>query len=290
MSKQKSLMHTYGEFYALLEQFQNLKKENNNLTNLSNLSLLALERFTWTNLPNSLTSEIMEREIQKGMAFFTYTTKYGYICLNCIATKWDIYGEPTEVKVIGRNYDETFPVSDGVLIKDNSFNISSASLVEKYTRMMNVFDITIETNIMQQQIPVIFPTTSDTKYTNEIILDKANSSMPFLLVDKKHFEDFKDPINLKINYIADQLQETKQKIYKEGLTKLGIGNANTEKKERMIEKEIQSNEDEVGMQLEIYYKSRRVAQQKIREKYGELKDIECLITKDIIKPLEESEE
>lgn len=286
MSKNKSLLHTYGEFYGLLEENQKLKQSINNFTNFSNLSLLALERFTWQNLPNSLTSEIVEREIQKGMAFFTYTSKFGYICLNCVATAWDIYGEPTKVKVIGRDYNEEFNVSDGVLIKDNAFNMSSLSIVEKYTQMINDFDITIQTNIVQQRIPLLIPTTSNTKYTNEIILSKTNSSMPFLLVDEKNIENYKDPVQVKIPFICDVVQETKQKIYKEGLTKLGIGSANTEKKERMIEKEIQSNEDEVGMQLEIYFKYRRYGAEKIKKKYPELNKIECVITKDIIRPLE----
>lgn len=289
MSKNKSLIHTYGEFYNLLESSQRQKQIENDFTNFSNLSLLALERFTWNNLPCSLTSEIIEKEIQKGMAFFTYTQKYGFICMNCIATDWDIYNEPTRVKVIGRNYSQEFDVSEGVLIKDNAFNISSIFIVDKYTKLLNDFDITIQTNILQQRIPLLIPTTSNNKLTNEIILDKSGNAVPYLLIDKEQAEGFKEPIQTKIPFIVDDVQEAKLKIYKECLSKLGIGNANTEKKERLIEKEVESNEDEIGMQLEVYYKYRRNAVKQIRLKYPELNNIECLITKDIIRPLEKGE-
>lgn len=52
--------------------------------------------------------------------------------------------------------------------------------------------------------------------------------------------------SVKQNYIADVVQDSKRSIMNEFLTMLGINNANTDKKERLIVGEVDSNNDELA--------------------------------------------
>lgn len=67
---------------------------------------------------------------------------------------------------------------------------------------------------------------------------------------------------------------------------LGINNANTDKKERLITNEVDSNNDLINYYLNCFYKTRKQACDMINEKYG--LDIKIVLNKDVLKLLDEN--
>ena len=72
----------------------------------------------------------------------------------------------------------------------------------------------------------------------------------------------------------------KHQIFNDALTVLGIDNANTDKKERLITNEVESNEELIKYYLNCYYKTRKKACDDINKKFG--LNISIELNKDVI--------
>ena len=77
-----------------------------------------------------------------------------------------------------------------------------------------------------------------------------------------------DVLNTKSDYLLDKLQMHKTDLMNEALTFLGINNSNTEKKERMLVDEVNSNNDFILVNLDHMYDERQLACKLLNEKFG----------------------
>jgi hypothetical protein len=57
-------------------------------------------------------------------------------------------------------------------------------------------------------------------------------------------------------------------MWNDALTFLGIDNANTDKKERLITAEAESNDEHTDLSAEVMLKTRRIAAEQINKMYG----------------------
>lgn len=91
-------------------------------------------------------------------------------------------------------------------------------------------------------------------------------------------------------YIVDKLDDHKHQIWYEALTLLGINNANTDKRERLITDEVQSNDDLINYYLNCFYKTRKYACDQINEKFLADSDIKIkvMLNKDVYELLEDT--
>ena len=77
-------------------------------------------------------------------------------------------------------------------------------------------------------------------------------------------------LNTEAKYIVNNLQEHKNNIINELLTKLGLNNssANGSKRERLLVDEVNINNGQILMYLDVEYKNRLLAAEQINEKFG----------------------
>lgn len=89
--------------------------------------------------------------------------------------------------------------------------------------------------------------------------------------------------NVKNNYVANDLQDTKRSIINELLTYLGVNNSNTDKKERLITGEVDSNMEELEANVDVWKKNLEIANEmtkklfpncpfSIKYKYGKVRE------------------
>lgn len=89
--------------------------------------------------------------------------------------------------------------------------------------------------------------------------------------------------NVKNNYVANDMQDTKRSIINELLTMLGVNNANTDKKERLITGEVDSNNEELEANVNVWKMNLELSNKKtkaifpdcpfaIRYKYGTVRE------------------
>ena len=137
---------------------------------------LAINRFTWENLPQGLTSEQLEfLLIHHGQLMCFNDKYYGTLILPCMGTSdINVYGLPTEYRVMGENgkYNKTVNIEDGVLIRNNPLGTSDIPTLEIFAKRIDDIEMTQDVNLFQQCIPKVLLADEDSKLTAKNIIDK----------------------------------------------------------------------------------------------------------------------
>lgn len=276
MSKEKSIYHQYGDMFPLLENCTAPQGSGMYYYYYANL---ALNRFRWENLPDGITSRNIETQLfNTGQVFFTKDPNYGYICLRCSAKGFDLYGDPTELDVYGLGYHEQFNVDKGVIIRENDMSYPPLLHLLHYMEVATVVDETAMMNLQQQKFPIMFTKTSNTELSVKQFSENVfNSYFPIQIVDKNMEKalgtgsgtiDTVKALNTNVPFILNDLQDFKHDKESELYTFLGLNNANTDKKERLITSEVDANNGQIMMSLDTAFKNRQKACEEINKKYG----------------------
>lgn len=235
---------------------------------------LALNRFTWENLPVGLTSEQMELLLINHGQLMCFTDKmYGTLILPCMGTSdINVYGLPTDYRVMGENgkYNETINIENGVLIRNNPLGTSDIPTLEVFAKRIDDVEMTQDVNLFQQCMPKIVLADEDSKLTAKNIIDKIKK-FKFVIFGKSTLVDnikTSDVLDTSSPFILDKLQQQKVDLKNELLTYLGINNNNNIKKERMIVDEVNANNEYTSINLDLMFDLRERACKEINEKFG----------------------
>lgn len=275
MSKDKSIYNQYGDMFPLLENIVSPQESGMYYYYYTNL---ALNRFRWENLPEGLTSRNIEMQLfNTGQVFFTKTDDYGYICLRASAKGFDLYGDPSEVNVYGLGYQESFDIEDGVLIRENDMSYPPLLHLLHYMGVATTVDETAMMNLQQQRFPIIFTKTSNTELSvKQFQQNIFDTYFPVQIVDKNMEKalgtgtgtiDTVKALNTNVPFILNQLQDFKHDKESELYTFLGLNNANTDKRERLITSEVDANNGQIMMSLDTSFKNRQLACKMLNEMY-----------------------
>lgn len=190
--------------------------------------------------------------------------------INSKNDKMDIYFMPTEPMaynpVEGKNYalDET----NSVVILDNRLRIPLLSYVEMFAERMTMYQMTIDTNVKQQQVAKVFKFPEKQKLSGFKLIRQMFSGRIWAAAADSTDIGFMDTVDFTSPYIANEVMLTQNKYWNEWLTFIGIENTNDDKKERQITSEIMSNLGETMIQREICLASRKMAVESANAKWG----------------------
>lgn len=272
MSKNKSVWNK-GDALLLSE------KDNLDDVNFGRLffllSNLALNRFTWNNLPSGLEGRHIEKALfEHGQCAFYDDNELGYICLPCVNTQdVNVYNEPTSVVVTGTGYSKSVNVVDIVRIMNNDTCIPTMFHVHYYTSKIWQIDKAMNKNLNQQKRPYIIATTKENELTMRNIMKDIKDDVEEIYADNKLANGGNvgvDVLKTGVPYLIDKYQQHKNDLWCEFLTIMGLNNsnANNSKKERLIVDEVNVNNGEILMHLDIDYKNRLKACEEINKRYG----------------------
>ena len=250
---------------------EELLKMSNNTTfkkYFNQFMLLALNFFEWENLPDGIETRHIEKPlIENGYTFFYNDSEFGYVCLPCTITGFNIYNEPTEITINNQIIHKTMKTDDGVLILNNDLGTGLYPIIINYVSRLSEIETSINTNIYQQKFPFIIECSKDNEYSVRQMMKNIHENEPYILVKKKlDLMDIKVD-DLSVPYVADKLLEDKKKIENELLTLFGLNNVG-DKKERLIVDEANANNDYINRNVDLLYKNRKIACDKINEKFG----------------------
>ena len=241
---------------------------------LNEFTNLAINRFSWENLPVGLTSEHMEYLlIRHGQLMCFNDDMYGTLILPCFATTdINVYGLPTEYNVYGENgkYDEKISVDDGIIIRNNPLGTSDFPTLEVFAKRIDDVEMTQDVNLFQQCIPKLVLGDEDSKLTMKNLIDQIKN-YKFAIFGKKSLVNnisTSDVLDTSSPYILDKLQQQKADLKNELLTYLGINNNNNVKKERMVVDEVNANNEYTTINLDLMYDLRKKACKEINKKFG----------------------
>ena len=250
---------------------EELLKISNNTTfqkYYNQFTLLALNMFEWEKLPDGIETRHIEKPlIEFGYSFFYNDENFGYVCLPCTITGFNIYNEPTQVTINNQIIHKTMKIDEGVLILNNDLRTGLYPIIMNYASRLSEIETSINTNIYQQKFPFIVECSKDNELSVRQMIKNIHENEPYILVKKKlDLMDIKID-SLSVPYVADKLLDDKKKIENELLTLLGLNNVG-DKKERLIVDEANANNDFINRNVDLLYKNRKIACNKINEKFG----------------------
>lgn len=260
---------------------------NNNATYidyLNRLRLLATSLFTWENLDKVCgygASRFLEQALfDNGRACFVKDNELGFMALKVNPSdKLNVYNLPTKVMAWSIGYEKNFDFDDVVYIMNNELQLPTSQTINLIAYRLYETERTIDTNLIAQKTPVLIEGDTKTILTLKNVYMQYSGNTPFIFGNKQF--DISNKLNvLKTDapYLIDKLTIHKHELWNEALTYLGIDNANTDKKERLITDEVESNNDLINFYLNCFYKTRKEACDLINEKFLKDSDIKINIT------------
>ena len=261
----------------------------NNLTYidyLNRLKLIATSLFTWKGLDEVAgfgASRFLELVLyENGRACFVKDKEKGYLALRVNPSdKLNVYMLPEKVLAWSLGYNKDYLFDDVIYIMNNNLEIPTSQSLQLFAYRLYETERTIDTNLIAQKTPVLIEGDTKTILTLKNVYMQYSGNTPFIFGNKQF--DISNKLNvLKTDapYLIDKLEDHKHEIWNEALTYLGIDNANTDKKERLITSEVESNDDLINYYLNCFYKTRKDACDRINEKYG--LNIELSLNKEIL--------
>lgn len=236
---------------------------------------LALNRFKWEGLPKGLESRHIERALfEYGQCAFVDDEEVGLICLGCSNTGgYNVYGEPTNVLLTGVGYSKNYDLTEVERILNNDCLVPTKFHVEYYTNKIAQIDTAMYKNLKQQKRPFIIATDKETQLTMKNIMKQVKEDEEEIYVDKRIENGGSLGINVlqtNVPYLIDKYQQMKNDLMCEFLTIMGLNNsnANNNKKERLLVDEVNVNNGEILMHLDVDYKNRVEACERINKRFG----------------------
>lgn len=235
------------------------------------LTELALNMFEWVNLPESVDERFLELSLfSHGMAVYFNDEVMGNLALNCkIGGDLDVYRIPIRRTAYATNgYQKRLTNQDSVIIFNNYTHTNSLLDIEMYATRLYEIERAIDVNVRGQKTPNIVRATESQRLTMLNLYMQYDGNEPFIFGDNNLDMDAIKVLKTDVPFIADKLNLLKRQIWGEALTYLGIANNSSDKKERLITKEVNSNLGGVEAQRFCKLNARRQAVKKINKMFG----------------------
>lgn len=247
---------------------------------LNRMKKICLSIFEWENLPTSMDARFLELCLfYNGQAAMLYDEDYGY--LNTMAADGgyiNIYGLPTEIQCYSYRFNQRrslYTVDTGeekgkecILVMNNYDRTPTSASISLFAYRLAEAQRTADINIKAQRTPVLITTDQKQYFTLKKMYEEFDGNTPALFADKNVISpDALKALKTDAPFIAQNIMDYKREIWNEFLTFMGISNL-SEKRERMISNEIDSNNELVNLNLQALLIPRKKACEQFNEKYG----------------------
>lgn len=184
--------------------------------------------------------------------FFTITdTEMGVLPLKCGISGINVFNHPTTVivanPVLG-NFDRVIGET-AALVKLSYDYRGILDTVYRYAYMLAECDCSISVNLMNSKVAFIgLVESKQTANSMKLMYDEISKGNPAVFVKGSQINQDNILYNhVKENFVASDIQMLKRKIMSEFLTEIGVNNANTDKRERLTDNEVEANDSEIQL-------------------------------------------
>lgn len=256
------------------------------------LHMLAISLFTWKGLDDIAgfgASHFIEESLYRyGKACIVKDVDVGIKALNVTAAgKLNIYYLPVKVNAFSTGYNKIYDFDDVVYIMNNELQKPTKDTLTLFAARLYETERTSDVNLQAQKTPVLIEGDKNVLLTLKNTYMQYSGNMP-VIYGNKNFD-----VSSKLNvlrtdapYIVDKLEDHKHNLWNDCMTFLGINNANTSKKERLVTSEVESNDQLINYYLNCFYKTRKKACDILNEKFGT--NVQIVLNKEVVDLLAET--
>lgn len=202
------------------------------------------------------------------------TEEFGVIPQECGLKGYNVFYRPTNVIIANpllRIREKTIDV-DSVLLQLQPDYVGVMDLCAHYAEKMALASSAINQNLWSTRISTIFFAKNDAEQqTIKKAFDRMAGGDPMVVVNKALWNadgDLKYEIfnrDVKQSYVIDDLISDLRKIEAEFDTRIGVPNANTDKRERLIRDEVNANNVETHILADMWMDSIQDGIRKVKE-------------------------
>ena len=202
------------------------------------------------------------------------TDRFGVIPQQCTLTGYNVFYAPKRITVTNPIMPETVERDidkDCVLLKLTPDYAGILDLIYFYAGKMALASSAVNVNLLNSKLAYLF--TAKNKSVAESfkkMYDQIASGEPASIIDRNLLDpdgnktwDFFSQ-NLHENYIASDILADMRKIEQQFDTDIGIPNANTDKRERLITDEVNANNVETATRCELWLEELKKGCEKVK--------------------------
>lgn len=255
--------------------------KNTNLVNYYTKYLFekVISIYKWEGIPDSwAVNYFLYTLFGKGFLAVFDTEEYGVIPNECALAGYNVFYQPTTALVANPALRENRRMLIGEeceLIKMQPNYSGVMDIVSNYADLMALAMETAGINLLNSKLSYVFFSDNQANAASfKKLYDQIASGEPMAVIDKdligidgeKHWELFTQ--NVGQNYITDRVLTDMRTLENMFNTEIGIPNANTMKRERLISDEVNSNNIDTQSKVILWLETMQNDIKKVNEMFG----------------------
>ena len=241
------------------------------------LSLLARSVFEWSGLPNGIDEKWIERYLfNEGYCMFFHDEEKGFMVARTAANgKLNEYDEPTKLYPVfnnscgGQIAKSYINNENAVLIRNNDLYLPTRNTIDLFALRLTIIQRSIDSNVSAMKMSNLIRCSERQKNSFKHAFNQWNEFEPLIITDSDmELQDNFDVLKTDAPIVFDKLQLQKNAVWNEVMTFLGINNANMDKRERLVDDEVQANNEQIMLSAYTMLKSREMACKTLNEIFG----------------------
>lgn len=240
---------------------------------LRQMTTLAENVFKFENLPKYIDVAYMNKMlVRKGSIAFFKDEVMGLLALPyTVVGKLDVYGRPK--KIIAHGFQNAYRIeldnpNDFVIMYDNNGRYPLIIDIMQLSERISLTTRTIDINIAQQKSPRIFKTQQENERSVKDLVNNIDGFENVVITYDNIDLNDTNVILAPAPYVADKLDEHKEKEWNEFLRLIGVANMSYQKKERQISDEVFAMQGGTIASRFSRFEPREKAIKEINEKFG----------------------
>ena len=172
-------------------------------------------------------------------------------------------------RAVGFGYSKTIKASDAVLIENNKLRMPTRDALLYFVNQLYEVTRTRDVNVKTLKAPFLVSGDDKTILTLKKTLEDIDNNVFAVFSDKSYnLEDAVKVFQTGVKCMTSELTDLYHDILNEALTYLGMNNANTDKRERLITSEADANNQFIDACASMFLEARERACEQINELFG----------------------
>ncbi len=275
----QGITYNYINLYSASRSPSTVHVKNTRLQRYFRKYLLqkAISVFKW-NIPDEWDKDYFLYTLY-GYGFISVfkTDRYGVVCQQCSPGGYNLYYRPSYV-IVSNPLLPTLTLNidtDCVLVKLQPDYSSIMDIVGYYADQLALASEAMGINLVNTKSGVVFGAENKAQAESyKKMFDNLSEGDPAVVIGKKLLNDDGTPNwfpftqNIKELYVTSDILSDMRKIEAMFDTEIGIPNANTDKRERLIADEVNANNVETATRCELWMETVRKELEKANNMFG----------------------